>query len=116
MKVRFQADADLDVRIVRGLKRRLPSIDFPVAIEAGLVGLPDSEVLRIAAESNRILVSHDERTMPRHFRDFLTSRSTPGVIIIPQSTSIGVAIEELLLIWEASDLEEWRDRLVWVPL
>jgi len=29
---------------------------------------------------------------------------------------IGIAIEELGLIWSASEAEEWLDRLVWIPL
>jgi hypothetical protein len=54
--------------------------------------------------------------MPGHFAAFVTSRNSPGVIIVSQETSLGVAIEELLLIWAASQAEEWRNRLVWVPL
>src|ERR1035438_8965774 len=116
MRIRFQADADLDERIVRGLKRRQRAVDFRTAAESGLIGVPDPGVLRIAAELDRILVSHDERTMPRHFGDFLAIHSTPGVLVIPQRTSLAVGIEELLTIWEASEAEEWRDRLVWIPL
>jgi len=116
MTVRFQADADLDARIVRGLKRAEPAIHFRTATEASLIGLPDTEVLRLAARENLILVSHDERTMPSHFARFITSNTSPGVILISQETSIGVAIDELLLIWAASEAEEWRSRLVWVPL
>jgi predicted nuclease of predicted toxin-antitoxin system len=67
MRVRFQADADLDGRILRGLRRLAPEIDFRTAADAGLAGLQDPEVLRIAAESGRILVSQDRRTMPAHF-------------------------------------------------
>jgi hypothetical protein len=78
-------------------------VDFRTAAESGLIGVPDPEVLRIAAELDRILVSHDERTMPRHFGDFLAIRSTPGVLVIPQQTSLAVGIEVLLTIWEASD-------------
>jgi hypothetical protein len=60
MRIRFQADADLDERIVRGLKRRQRAVDFRMAAESGLIGVPDPEVLRIAAELDRILVSHDD--------------------------------------------------------
>jgi len=116
MRVTYQADANLDARILRGLKRRQPEIDFRGAEEARLIGLSDPEVLRIAAESNRVLVSHDQRTMPGHFAAFVASRNSPGIIIVSQETSLGVAIEELLLIWAVSQAEEWRNRLVWVPL
>lgn len=34
--------------------------------EARLGGLEDSEVLAIAADEGRILVTHDRKTMPRH--------------------------------------------------
>jgi predicted nuclease of predicted toxin-antitoxin system len=42
------------------------------ANEANLEGLSDPEVLALAAELNRILVTHDRQTMPRHFGEFLT--------------------------------------------
>ncbi len=67
MPVRFLADADLDVRILLGVKRRQPGVDFQLAAEARLWKLPDPEVLRIAASAGRILVTHDRRTMPVHF-------------------------------------------------
>jgi predicted nuclease of predicted toxin-antitoxin system len=79
------------------------------------VGVPDSEVLRIAAESGRILVSHDRNTMPAHFADFLELQSSPGVIIVSQDLDIGAAIEDLLLIWAATEAEEWVDQLGFVP-
>lgn len=39
-----------------------------------------------------------------------------GVFLIPQSLDIGIAIEELLLIWLASEAFEWENRLEWLPL
>ena len=71
MKIRFQADADLNAEIVAGVLRREPGIDFQTADEARLRGLLDPEVLALAAQENRILVTHDRRTMPRHFADYL---------------------------------------------
>jgi uncharacterized protein DUF5615 len=116
MRVRFQADADLDGRVLRGLRRAAPEIDMRTAIEAGLEGLPDFEVLRLAAEAGRVLVSQDRRTMPGHFRRFASTTNSPGVILLRQGVSIGSAIEELALIWNGSDAEEWAGRLIWIPL
>lgn len=67
MKIQFQADADFNVEVVLGLLRREPGIDFQTAAEANLRGVPDPEVLALAAQEQRILVTHDRRTMPRHF-------------------------------------------------
>jgi len=41
---------------------------------------------------------------------------SPGVILLRARVPIAVAIEELLLIWAASDSEEWINRLAWIPL
>lgn len=116
MRVRFRADADLDARIVRGLKRRQPGIDIRTAAEAGLGGLEDAAVLRIAAVSTRVLVTHDKRTMPGHFAEFLTANTSPGVIVAPRSLPMATLIDELLLLWAGSDATEWENRLVWLPL
>ena len=115
MKVRFQSDADFNEEIVSGVLRREPAVDFQTAEEAQLRGLPDSEVLARAASEGRILVSHDRRTMPRHFADFIQQRTSPGVVIISQRVSVRRAIEELLLVWEASEGEEWVNLIAELP-
>lgn len=116
MRVRFQADADLDGRILRGLRRAASEIDIRTAADAGLAGLEDPEVLRIAQDAARILVSQDRRTMPAHFARFVNEARSSGVILLREGVSIAAAIEDLVLIWSASEAEEWIDRLVWIPL
>ena len=116
MTPRFQADADFNHKIVLGLRRREPALDFRDAHAGGLIGVPDPEVLRIAAESGRILVSHDRKTMPGHLLRFIDERTSPGVIIVSQDLDIGFAIEDLLIVWAASDAAEWRNQLGFVPL
>ena len=78
MKVRFQADADLNEEIIDGLIRRELNLDFKKASEANLRELPDEAVLALAAQDNRVLVSHDRRTMPRQFGRFLLNNDSPG--------------------------------------
>jgi predicted nuclease of predicted toxin-antitoxin system len=58
MSPKFLADENLNAKIVAGLVRREPSIDFQTAKQAEILGLPDDEVLAIAAQSGRILVTH----------------------------------------------------------
>jgi hypothetical protein len=106
MRPRFQADADFNHKIVRGFRRREPSVDFLSAFDGGVIGIPDPDVLQIAVESSRILIPHDRRTMPGHFVHFVATQSSPGVIIVSQDLDIGAAIEDLLLIWAATDAEE----------
>ena len=54
--------------------------------------------------------------MPAHFARFLDSRSSPGLIIAPQDLDIGLGIEDLPIIWAASDAEEWTDKVGFLPL
>jgi hypothetical protein len=99
-----------------GLCRREPTVDFQTAHEGGVSARPDPEVLSIAARENRILVSHDRRTMPAPFARFMETQSSPGLIVVSQDADIGTVIEDLLLIWAASTLEEWRDAIGFVPV
>jgi len=71
MSVRFQADADLNHIIVTAVLRREPSINFQTAHAAGLAGVPDPEVLALAAQAGRVLATHDRKTMPTHFAEFI---------------------------------------------
>jgi len=59
-----------------------PEIDFQSAHEAGLHGLDDDVVLALGAREGRMLVSHDRRTMPRHFADLISNRRSAGLILI----------------------------------
>ena len=112
MKIKFQADNDLNARIVRGVVRLDPAIDFKTAASAGFhIGTSDPDVLRAAAEEDRILVSHDQRTLPWHFADFIQHRTSPGVIIISQSLPVADAANWLHLTWEAADPEEYLNRI-----
>jgi len=114
--IRFLADASLNDVIVTGCLRREPAIDFLSAIEARLEAVPDPEVLVFARDQNRILVTSDFRTMPRHFGDFLEAHGQcPGVFLVKQRAPVADVIEALVLIWAASDAEEWMNRIVEIP-
>ncbi|MGA2154685.1 MAG: hypothetical protein ABSH37_09735 [Bryobacteraceae bacterium] len=115
MKIRFQADADIDPDIRNGLLRRAPSIDFRPAAGTIPDGTLDAEVLRIAAEDGRVLVSGDLRTMSIHFHGFAATHDSPGVLLIPSSRSIGAAIEGLFFVWLTWTPEDLRNRVQWLP-
>ncbi len=101
--VRFLADASLHHAIVTGCARREPAIDFLSAQRAALDGTSDPAVLGIAASQGRILVTHDFRTMPNHFAEFLAAGgSSPGGFLVKQHTPLASVIEDLVLVWTAS--------------
>ena len=101
MKIRFLADANLNQRIVSGLLLREPAIDF--ALPQGVIpdGMSDLEVLELGASLGRVIVSHDVRTMPAWFQQSVEARPCPGLILVPEKTSIRDAIEDLFTIWQS---------------
>src|SRR5258707_371014 len=116
MKVRFQADADFNQDIVRAVRLRVPTVDFQTAHEAGLTGLEDDVVLEKATQEGRVVVSHDRRTMPFHFAALIATGTCAGVILVPKHLPIRQAVDDLILIWEASDAEEWVNQIDSLPL
>jgi hypothetical protein len=84
MKIRFQADNDLDQRIVVATKRLDPAIDFQTATALELHHEPDFRVLTLSGNQGRVLVSHDRRRLPSIFKEFTESAISPGLIIIAE--------------------------------
>jgi predicted nuclease of predicted toxin-antitoxin system len=116
MTLRFQADADLNQIILYAVTRHEPALDFRTAAAAGLIGMRDPQILALAAREGRVLVTHDQKTMPQHFAAFITTETSPGVLIIPQRLPVTTAVEDLLLIWSTMDAEEWRNTIRFLPL
>ena len=117
MTVRFLADENFDHRIVNGLQRRVPNLDITTVQQVGLRTLDDPTVLEWAAREGRILLTHDLATM----KDFAYERVVagvpmPGVFEIPEHLPIAVAIQDLLLIAGASEPDDWKDAVRYLPL
>jgi predicted nuclease of predicted toxin-antitoxin system len=111
-------DEDFDNRILRGLLRYNSSLDIVRVQDVGLSGLDDPSILNWAAQEERILLTHDFKTMPQHVADALASgQNIAGVIVVPQSMPIGEAIQDIQLIAENCSPEEIKARMiVYLPL
>ena len=42
--------------------------------------------------------------------------SFEGLLMVRQTLPIGAVIESMLLIWSASELEEWKNQVAYLPL
>lgn len=116
MNLLFQADADLNQVIVLAIRRREPAIDFQTATETGLAKLQDKDVLLLAARGKRVLVTHDRRTMPKYFYEFIATETSSGLVIVPQYLSVASVVEDLILIWSITEPAEWVNRICFLPL
>lgn len=61
-------------------------------------------------------MTHDQKTMPRHFAEFIATEPSAGLLVIPQHLAVAVAVEDLLLVWSATEAEEWINRISFLPL
>jgi Domain of unknown function (DUF5615) len=102
-----------DGAIVRGLRRRVPTIDLIRVQDFLDEGASDSEVLAWAAGENRVLITNDRNTLIQFASRRVTSgENMPGVIVTSNEQSIGAAIDDILLIAECISETELRDRVV----
>lgn len=115
--LRLLIDQDLDQDIVRGLQLRLPDLDTITAHRAGLSAAPDPELLAWADEQDRILVTHDRRTMPRHATDRMAAgERVAGVFVVPRRLPLSQVIDDLEVMVACSEQSEWKDLVRFLPL
>ena len=115
--LRFAADENFNNDIVRGLLRRQPKLDIVRIQTIGLSGADDPTVLEWAAQQGRILLTHDVNTLTRYaYERIKKGKSLPGVFEISRSISTATAIEDILLIAECSEKDEWESQIRYLPL
>jgi predicted nuclease of predicted toxin-antitoxin system len=114
---RFLADQDFNEHIIRGVLLREPEIDFVRLRDVGLEKGCDAEILAYAAAERRILVSHDVNTMSAAAnRRLAVGQPISGLLLIHQLTPLASGIDNLVLIWTASEAEEWLNQVCFLPL
>lgn len=114
---RFLADYDFNERIVSGVLRKEPSVVFEHVRDWNLQRRSDSDILDFAAANGLIVTSHDVNTM-RAVAVERVSAGLPfaGLVLASQSLPVGAAIEQLILVWAASDAEGWTGVIEFLPL
>ena len=115
--MKFLVDENFDNRIVRGLLHRQPDLDIIRVQDLEIASANDPTVLAWADQAGRILLTHDERTIPRYAYERLAAGKTiADVIIASDDLAIGTVIEEILLIVECCSATEWINQLQRLPL
>lgn len=111
-------DENLNHRILRELVRSVPGLDYQLLSEAeGFRGADDPTVLDLAARRNRVLVTHDLRTVPKHaYERVKAGLSMPGVIVVPDDIPIGKAIQDLGILAECAGPAEIQSLVLYLPL
>jgi hypothetical protein len=111
------SDHNFNARILRGLRRRLSSLDVVTALDAGLASVDDPDLLEWAATQDRILLTHDVNTIPGFaYMRVQNGVSMPGVFLVPKSMAIGQAIDDLELAVQALSPDDCKDLVTYFPL
>lgn len=117
--VGFLMDENLSPEIATQLQRHAPEIPLYAVgeVSAPPYGTPDPEILQWIEANNCWLVTNNRKSMPHHLSSHLDAgRHIPGILLTPRPLDIGALITELILIWYASLPDEYRDRIVYLPL
>lgn len=114
--LRFLADQNFDGRIIKGLRARIPEVDLKTAREERVHTLADPELLRWTAEQDRVLLTHDKKTISDFVRELVTGgMDLPGVILIDMNAPLGKAIDDLEVAVGCGQSEDFRNTVYWLP-
>jgi hypothetical protein len=113
---RFLADQDFNENILRGVQRLEPAVEFARLRDLQLDKASDADVLGDAAAESWIVVSHDVNTMSAAANARLASgQPMAGLLLVHQLAPMAAVIDNLVLIWAASEAEEWINQVRFLP-
>jgi hypothetical protein len=93
-----------------------PRLDIVALRDFGLSEATDPEVLAWAAKESRIVLTHDRRTMPRYaWERVARGEIMPGLFIVKTPPDVSAVVEDLLIITEATQAEEWEGKVEYLP-
>jgi hypothetical protein len=115
--LRLLADENFNGSIIRGLLRRQPEMDVVRVQDVGLSGADDRLVLAWAANEGRVLLTHDQKTVPTYaYERVMAGLPMPGVFIGDTYMPVHQAIEDIVLLVECSEEHEWEGQVRYLPL
>ena len=115
MKVRFQADANLDPDIGLGLQRRNPVNRLSSGF--GRDTRWDAGSGRVETRGRRWPGAGDQRPANAQifYRLHCSAGLSPGLLLVPPRMSIGETIEALFVCWLSWTAEEMQNQIRWLP-
>lgn len=115
MPLGFYVDEHVSGAITLSLRKR--GVNVLTAQDDGFDGRPDEKILDRATNLDRLVVTHDD--------DYLAiaadrdARGIPysGVVyLIPHRVTIRIAVDDLELIAGAGGMDEFKNRVTYIPL
>ncbi len=116
---KYLLDENVTSRFRKALKQHYPEM---TVWRVGDVGTPprgtgDPDILLWCERHNFSLVTNNRASMPVHLKDHLKQgRRVPGIFILKDGMSFGETIEELALIWYATEADEYANTINFLPV
>lgn len=115
--LKLATDEDFSGPLLAALIRVEPALDIVRAIDFGLGGQDDVELLEWAAQTERVLLTRDANTMT----NFAISRVSagqrmPGLFVVTQQHISRELIEQLVLYMVAAGPGDYEGQLVYFPI
>ena len=112
MKPHFLLDENLSPRFKLAVSRLNSKIDILRVGDPNTpaLGTLDSEILIYLQQSRRILLTDNRKSMPEHLEAHWNNNGFIwGLFWLKPKATIRELTEEIVLIWEITDAEEWKD-------
>ena len=115
--LRLISDEDVHDDIIRGLRRREPTLDLVRAVDVGLGRTPDPIILEWASGQDRVLITGDLNTMVGFaWARVRSALPMPGILALLENIGIGRVIDDILLVALCYTPEEIKDQVLFIPL
>ncbi|MBI2807633.1 MAG: DUF5615 family PIN-like protein [Planctomycetes bacterium] len=116
--VKFLIDEDVAKYLGTALQRAESMVVVLRVVESGAPGSGtlDPPLLAWAQANGFAIVTKDKNTMPGHALEHVrTGNHTWGIFVLRTGFTVREIVDSLLLIYGASQAEEWRDQVNFIP-
>ena len=116
--VRFLCDEAVAVFLAGAVHQQEPAVEISCVGQDGMPrkGTLDPELLIFAEAMRWCLLTVDRQTMASHVADHQAAGNhTWGVFSLRDGFPVIRHVDNLILIWSASQAEEWIDHMDWLP-
>jgi hypothetical protein len=115
--IQLLVDQNFNGHIVDGLMQRDPDLDLLHVRDVDLAAASDPTILEWAAMQDRVLLTHDRRTIPPFaYARVAAGQRMPGVFLVSDDMPAGQAIDEILLAVHCFASDECENLVKYFPL
>lgn len=117
--IKYLLDEHIPHRLRKGLKQRIPDLVVRRIgdVDAPPIGTLDPDILRWCETSGFLLITNNRASMPVHLQEHFThGRHIPGIFLLSNQMTLSQTIEELILVWEVAEAEEYFDQIRYLPV